>query len=389
MPPRQRTPSSLTHSQTAFMEGWRAVYATNLTTPDDFWKVWEANQDAFAAIAQTEGAARSGVAALTLLAWDVLTTLDDEVKLIWRSQWTLPKALYLFVRYFSLTTLILDITRSVFPCMPWLVFEMLATLLVELAAQIIMILRVYAIYATKKRVLRVMLGGFAVQVTLMVVSLGISMPKIMAGFYCKAADLPAEMVLFSTASIVYETFLFGLMMVGVTKSGKDNFGDATLMNVLVRDGTLAYVGIFMVMMLNTILFTMAPTTLVLIGFPWVLSIVGVAGSRLILNLRAKHATNISGPSSLADLTFTIPSHMYSVVNFEDPDSEPKDGSEDADEDEDIDREDAALNPSRSNTASSHSHSYGHSRTHARDLSDVESASSCSGSPLAAMTRLPS
>ena len=48
----------------------------------------------------------------------------------------------------------------------------------------------------------------------------------------------------STASIVYETFLFGLMMVGVTKSGKDNFGDATLMNVLVRDGTLAYVGIF-------------------------------------------------------------------------------------------------------------------------------------------------
>ena len=105
--------------------------------------------------------------------------------------------------------------------MPWLVFEMLATLLVELAAQIIMILRgasssskflnshennayltpsyylsVYAIYATKKRVLRVMLGGFAVQVTLMVVSLGISMPRIMAGFYCKAADLPAEMVLF-------------------------------------------------------------------------------------------------------------------------------------------------------------------------------------------------
>ncbi len=41
-----------------------------------------------------------------------------------------------------------------------------------------------------------MLGGFAVQVTLMVVSLGISMPRIIAGFYCKAADLPAEMVLF-------------------------------------------------------------------------------------------------------------------------------------------------------------------------------------------------
>ncbi len=83
---------------------WR-VHA-NLTTPEDFWKLWGANQDASVAIAQTEGAARSGgeryvglssqlpskrhsppgtcfpghtVAALTLLAWDVLTTLDDEV----------------------------------------------------------------------------------------------------------------------------------------------------------------------------------------------------------------------------------------------------------------------------------------------------------------------
>ena len=47
--------------------------------------------------------------------------------------------------------------------------------------------------------------------------------------------------------------------------------------------------------------------------------------------------------------------MYSAIDFEDPDSEPKDkdGSEDADEDEDADtdREDAALNPSRSNTDS--------------------------------------
>lgn len=87
---------------------WRAH--VNLTKPDDFWQLWDANQDAFAAIAQMEGAARSGgervrvgvpgsvvsraaillplplgrassttVAALTLLAWDVLTTLDDEV----------------------------------------------------------------------------------------------------------------------------------------------------------------------------------------------------------------------------------------------------------------------------------------------------------------------
>lgn len=107
--------------------------------------------------------------------------------------------------------------------------------------------------------------------------------------------------------------------------------------------------------------------------------------------------NISGPSSLAGLIFTVPSHMYSIINFEDPDADA-DGleSEDLDE-EDTDREDAALNPSRSNTASSHGTD--HSRSSARErertrrveLSNAQSASSSSPphSPLSPETRLPS
>ena len=48
----------------------------------------------------------------------------------------------------------------------------------------------------------------------------------------------------STASIVYETFLFGLMMMGVLRGGRDNFGDATLLDIVVRDGTAAFFGVF-------------------------------------------------------------------------------------------------------------------------------------------------
>ena len=48
----------------------------------------------------------------------------------------------------------------------------------------------------------------------------------------------------STASIVYETFLFGLMMMGVLRGGKDGFGDATLLDIVVRDGTAAFLGVF-------------------------------------------------------------------------------------------------------------------------------------------------
>ena len=42
----------------------------------------------------------------------------------------------------------------------------------------------------------IMLLGFAVQFVVMAVSLGLSMPKLITGFYCDAADLPVEMVLY-------------------------------------------------------------------------------------------------------------------------------------------------------------------------------------------------
>ena len=123
---------------------------------------------------------------------------------------------------------------------------------------------VYAVYGGQQKILRLMQLGFALQVAIMAVSLGVSMPKIATGFYCKAADLPAEMVIFrcvdpscrapsvvlkllccySTASIMYETFLFGLMMVGVIRGSKIGLSDTALLRVIVRDGAMAFVGIY-------------------------------------------------------------------------------------------------------------------------------------------------
>lgn len=55
---------------------------------------------------------------------------------------------------------------------------------------------VYAVYAAQQKVLRIMVAGFVLQVAIIAVSLGVSMPKMVAGFYCQAADLPTEMVLY-------------------------------------------------------------------------------------------------------------------------------------------------------------------------------------------------
>lgn len=43
---------------------------------------------------------------------------------------------------------------------------------------------------------------------------------------------------------MYESFLFGLMMYGILRGGKDAFSETTLVNALVRDGAVAFIAIF-------------------------------------------------------------------------------------------------------------------------------------------------
>ncbi|KAH9851308.1 hypothetical protein C2E23DRAFT_733276 [Lenzites betulinus] len=286
--------------------------------------LWQDTQRVFDALAQAEGAARSSAAALAMLTWDILTSLDEEVRLRFMtavSEWSLPKSLYLFVRYYSLVSLTIQNVQVVVPCIPWLIFQFISTFLVEAAVQIIIILRVYAVYATQPKVMRFMLSGFAIEVVLMAVSLGLSINKVRAGWDCKAADLPTEMVIYSTASIVYESFLFVLMMYKILGGAKDGFSDTTLLNSLVRDGAVAFISVYTIMLTNTILFTMAPSTLVTLGFPWLLATLGTAGPRLILNLRAQHEQNIGSlSSSFDDPHFRIPSHFYSALSLDDVES---------------------------------------------------------------------
>ncbi|KAI9058733.1 hypothetical protein FKP32DRAFT_1218284 [Trametes sanguinea] len=275
----------------------------------------------FAALSQSEGASRSVAAALALLTWDILTTMDQEVKLIWPSNWTLPKILYLFVRYYSLVALAIENAQIVIPCVPLLIFQITSTFLVEAAVEVLIILRVHAVYSAQPKIMRIMLFGFAVQVVLMAISLGLSIAKVKTGWYCKTTDLPTEMVIYSTASIVYEAFLFGTMMYGVIRGKKEGFSDTTLLDALIRDGAIAFTAIFAVMILNTILFTLAPSTLVTLGFPWLLAILGSAGPRLILNVRAAHARVISkGSTSFQSPRLTMPAHTYSALDVDDPSS---------------------------------------------------------------------
>ncbi|KAH9947724.1 hypothetical protein B0H21DRAFT_737775 [Amylocystis lapponica] len=262
----------------------------------------------FLRLAQSQEAGRSSVAALCFLAWDICITTGDEVSLIWMTPWTYPKLLYLITRYYSLIALIVVNTHRM-TCLEWLIFEGVSALILELIVEMMLILRLYAMSVGDRKLLYVIVTTFALEAIIMTTSLGLSIPKIMTSPTCIEASLPTEMVIYTTTSILYESFLFFLTFTRYMRARKGIWPNAGLMAVLFRDGAFVYAVVFFSMVANTILFTLGPRTLASLGFPWLLALLGAAGPRLITGVRAtsaqRHPPSTMGDVQMSDLYFRV------------------------------------------------------------------------------------
>ncbi|TFY67245.1 hypothetical protein EVJ58_g1756 [Rhodofomes roseus] len=120
---------------------------------------------------------------------------------------------------------------------------------------------------------------------------------------------------------MFESFLFSLTLSRYRRAKREGMANLDLMNVLVRDGMLAFGVIFAAMVTNTVLFTLGARTVSTAGFPWLLAILGCAGSRLVLNVREVNRPHKT-PSSLGD--FEVTSDIYRALDQCDPDDDEAD-----------------------------------------------------------------
>ncbi|OCH84770.1 hypothetical protein OBBRIDRAFT_891584 [Obba rivulosa] len=269
----------------------------------------------YAEVLQSQESARSVVAALCLLLYDILLTTRHEIEHIWLTPWARTKVLYFFIRYYPLFALILLNAHSM-SCQEWILVEGISALLLEIAVELTLILRINAMYGGRRKLMKLMMSVFLLQIVVMAAGLGFGVPKIMSRELCVETALPVGLVLYSVVSIAYETFLFGLTIARYVKAMHDGWSDVILLAVLVRDGAWAFAIIFIIMVVNALLFTIAPATLAAIGFPWLLALLGAVGPRLITNLRAQSKTN-SMPSSASQIDFAIPTDLYAPIDPDD------------------------------------------------------------------------
>ncbi|KAI0248021.1 hypothetical protein BJV78DRAFT_1076238, partial [Lactifluus subvellereus] len=240
----------------------------------------------------------SPVAALTFLVWDIFITLDQEVEAVWsKPNKYYTKWVFLFIRYFAVamqisllfagTQLATNFHYTESDCIKWYIFQEVGTQLLVAAVEFILIIRVHALYDRNRHITAILFVLFLVENVVMTVTLVKVVPGVRFDAICIVRRSPSDLVIFAVAFVSFETVLFVLTLVKFLVALRNGWGRTPVVYLLVRDGTWAFILIFVTLCVNAGFYLGAGNSAIAaIAFPWLLSIESFAGARIVLNLHA-------------------------------------------------------------------------------------------------------
>ncbi|KAH9846396.1 hypothetical protein C2E23DRAFT_744190 [Lenzites betulinus] len=233
-----------------------------------------------------------------IILFDHIITLDQE-----RTHWSLGKALFLVNRYYALCIVV---------CLAWFRWQGWTGVITFIIAELILQLRLYALYFRDKRVLvgmvLVCLATAATSAYVMgsalnsVGAIAITLPEKQSTV-CVPTHLPTHFYAFWIPMLISESILCGLALLRGFKAyspGSNMFQNGKrIIEVLVRDSLFYFVIIFATYLINTILFFSRPDSEVEIPIGFAVALSVVLSNRLCLNVRGyirdEHASLSSLP----------------------------------------------------------------------------------------------
>jgi len=260
-----------------------------------------------------------------LMVFEILITVDQEVELVWKGNWTFLKTLYVTARYLGLATTILSSIASsqdhlnTFCDTYNVVFEVLYCI-ISAASDGLLVHRVCAMYGTPSGIVRrgistphVVLGLYAF---LMLIFLAISIWNIEAavGFQLDVENFGCFMItgipvwtatLIVVATLVFDALLFILTVAKVLTVWKGGYKGA-LTNLLLLDGSVYFGQIFITSLVCTLFLEVAPPSVQSAALPWYSVLTPISAGRLFLNLKSMGTARqaISGYSNETPLDYS-------------------------------------------------------------------------------------
>ncbi|TFK61652.1 hypothetical protein BDN72DRAFT_434883 [Pluteus cervinus] len=237
---------------------------------------------------------RSSVSALAFLAWDIVITFDDEVRVIWRQSWTPMKVLYFIIRYLSLLVqlsslftagiLIPSIRYTHFGCFIWQAYQGVGAILVILSTDVVLILRVHALYHGNKVIQRLLWVFYLGEAVSMVIGLKLTLDEMDWDDVCRVTTPAPMLSLVVGAAIAFQTILFVLTSIKFGIAVRAGWGHVPLVAILMRDGTWAFIVLFLVLAGALVLFVGNVGAYSCLLYGWLLTSVSACGYRVLLNM---------------------------------------------------------------------------------------------------------
>jgi hypothetical protein len=261
------------------------------------------------------------VTALTLLGYDHLLTLGQEIELVWMKKWSWSKGMFLWNRYatiiivgFGAIAWLPDRSDDRF-CLQYFRFQGWTGFLMNITVQVILLMRILAMYGRTRKIMIATIVPFLMEVTTMATILGFAFSGLKAGsnpapniHFCFLPHVPPFLYAYWITNLCYEAFLFSLAVYKawlVLKLHRDisptnGHWSGSLYNLLVRDSVIYFVLVGITYFVNVLGWTLLPASLYQLSIAFTISLRSVLASRLLLNIRSA----IFSPSELTGAEIT-------------------------------------------------------------------------------------
>ncbi|KAF9458736.1 hypothetical protein BDZ94DRAFT_1269926 [Collybia nuda] len=251
----------------------------------------------------------SSMGALTFTVFEIILSIDEEVEQIWRKPWTNLKRLYLIIRIISLGSQFIstgitlssprEATHSLRDCRMLAGFQGASSQVLMMAVQVILVLRVQALYYENTSLKYTLYGLFFAEVVAMTLLFALSMPGILYGSHCVITSFPGIASGFLVSPILFELLLFVMTMIKFYNTVREGWGEEHVLSRFLKDGVWAFALPFIMLIVNTFCMTFLSGALASVAYSWAIAIPGFAGCRLILNMSHLLERNETFPRSSA------------------------------------------------------------------------------------------
>lgn len=245
------------------------------------------------------------LASSAIIVWEHLITLDQEFELIWKANWSAGKCLFLINRYYGLFMVIFNnygtfattITNEF--CLRWFHWQGWTALIACVIAEVILQIRLYALYYLNRGILLFMVICFMVSTAASAMIMGIILSRITARVdlipgmtFCGSLDFPSYIFSFWIPMIAFESLLCGMALYRglqpVLSDRSESRSGGHILDILVRDSIIYFLVIFATYLTNMLFWLLGTVSAreIPVGFSVAMSC--VMANRVILNVRELH-----------------------------------------------------------------------------------------------------